>query len=97
MENNLSKLQEKAVNLLDEAQEMVLHKEKRSDQEGNIEVRRRVRVDSREKAREKLIEFYNDAGKRDKVFVEKIPSALTESSDGPVWEIRYQTRHYINK
>lgn len=94
MENNLSKLQKKAVNLLDEAQEMVLHKEKRSDQEGNIEVRRRVRVDSREKAREKLIEFYDEAEKRDKVFVEKMQ---TPPSSGDIWEVRHQTRHYINK
>jgi hypothetical protein len=93
MDNSQFKLPQKARDLLSgDVGEMMLHKELRDDQEGTLEITRSKRVSSKEDAREVLTEMYQEADKRDKIFVSQ-----KNTPDGTVWEICRQTRHYINR
>ena len=87
MDTTLTNLQEKFTDLLAEGDEFVLHKEKRSDQEGNIQMQTRKTADSQSEAKRIALQMYDNAGKRDKIFVRRTDSG---------WEIVHQTRYYIN-
>lgn len=88
-----SNLEEKTVKILesidsDRLDDISIHKEERSDQEGNITITRQEVVSSKPDLIEVFIDMYRKAEKRDKVYIMPHPEG---------WAIKHQTRHYISQ
>lgn len=86
-----SKLEEKTISILEDISaeqidDISIHKEERSDQEGNITITEQRIVTNKPDLIQAFVEMYRKAGKRDKVYIMPHPKG---------WVIKHQTRNYI--
>lgn len=87
-----SKLEERTISILEDISaeqidDISIHKEERSDQEGNITITEQRIVSNKPDLIQAFVEMYRKAGKRDKVYIMPHPKG---------WAIKHQTRHYIS-
>lgn len=73
---------------INQSRRLSIHKEKRSDQEGTIDIVRKVHTNRRERLREEFLDMYRNADKRDKIFIEP------DGKGG--WIIKHKSREYIS-